>query len=496
VCSDDSLLLELLTRKKRLLGLKRSLTDWCIACGYQPAIHHALIIDRLEKLARREGKTKLMIAMPPGSAKSTYGSVLFPPWYLANNPRHSVLAASHSMELAERWGRRVRNLIEERSFDLGIATSHGNRAAGRWQLAPKGNTEPHLMGEYLAAGSGTAIAGFRGDLGVIDDPVSGRESVASEAQRNSLWDWYVFDFRPRLKPGAAQLLIMTRWHEDDLTGRILEEEGDEWDQLILPMLAEANDDPLGRAFGERLWSEWFTDEMVATAMRDPALWLSLYQQRPTHEEGTFWRKDWLHAVPPAHVPPRSTMRIYGGSDYAVSADRGDYTVHLVIGLDPDDRPWLLEVWRAQATSEVWVDQWCQIVKFWKPMTWAEEQGQIISGVGPWLERASHKAKAYTERLQFPSRFDKGTRAQSIRGHIATHGLWYANDLPGRSQFEAELLAFPNGRHDDQHDALGLIGQLLDAAIHGKNPKPPDKKKIVGYKPLTTPAGKFGGTRHM
>lgn len=499
----DAYLLSLLTRKKRLIDLRTRLTTWCRACGYEPARHHQLIIERLERLSRREGKSKVMVAMPPGSAKSTYGSVLFPPWYLARNPGHSILAASHSMELAERWGRRVRNLIEERWQDLGIETAQGNRAAGRWQLAPNArarvgnsNLPAHLMGEYLAAGSGTAIAGFRGDLGIIDDPVSGREAVASESQRNSLWDWYVFDYRPRLKPGAVQLYIGTRWHEDDLAGRILAEEGDEWEQLTLPMLAESNDDPLGRSYGERLWSEWFTDAMVATAMRDPVLWLSLYQQRPTHEEGTFWKRSWLHPVAPEHVPPRNTLKIFGASDYAVSAGRGDYTVHAVIGLDPEDRPWLLELWRGQETSEVWIDQWCQIVKWWKPVSWAEEQGQIISGVGPFLERASHSAKAYTERIQFPSRLDKGTRAQSMRAHIATHGLWYASDLPGRGEFEAELLAFPNGRHDDQHDAIGLIGQLLDVAIHGQHPKKPEAKKVVGYKPMTSPSGKVNTMRHL
>lgn len=442
-----------------------------------------LIIRALERLTRGDGKRKVMIFLPPGSAKSTYGSVLFPPWFLAQFPHASVLAASHGTDLAERWGRRVRNIIEDQARILGINTNPENRSAGRWQLAPRPwmNDRPLDMGEYLAAGAGKAIAGYRGDLGVMDDLISGREEAMSEDQRNKLWEWYVFDFRPRLKPGARQVLIMTRWHEDDIAGRILAEEGDEWDVISVPMIAESVNDPLGRPVGERLWKEWFTEKMVADAMRNPAAWLSLYQQRPTAEDGTYWKREWFHPVPAKAVPPRHLMRVYGASDYAVTADRGDYTVHVVVGLDPQDRPWLLDFWRERTASNVWVEAWCELVKFYRPMSWAEERGQIISGVGPFLERESLKRKAFTQRIPFVSRLDKGVRAQSMRSHIATHGLWYANDLPGVDELMAELLSFPAGKHDDGHDALGLVGQLLDQAVHGKEPKAKTGAARTGYK---------------
>jgi hypothetical protein len=345
------------------------------------------------------------------------------------------------------------------------------------------------MGEYLAAGATSAIAGFRGDCGILDDVVKSRESVSNENQRQRLWDWYVFDFRPRLKPNASQILIMTRFHEDDLAARILADDPTgSWEVIKLPMIAEDANDPLGRAIGERLWAEWFTDQMVEEAQRDPALWLSLYQQRPTAEQGTYWQRHWLHPIAREHVPPVSQLRVYGASDYAVSADRGDWTVHAVVGLDPEDRPWLLDLWRERTTSDVWVNAWCDMVKWWRPLTWAEETGQIISGVGPWLERASHDRKAYTERLQFVSRMDKGVRAQSMRAMCATKGLWYAADLPGRAELEAELLAFPQGKHDDIHDCLGLVGQLLDMAVHGHYPKKKSAKTTSGYRHLRVAGG--------
>ena len=441
-----------------------------------------MLIEALTDLASGNND-KLMVFMPPGSAKSTYGSQIFPTWYLSQFPQKSVLAASHSEDLAERFGRRCRNLIENHHKELGINVDLHNRSAGRWQLAPRDGHDETLqhMGEYLAAGVGSAIAGFRGDLGIIDDPVKGRESVQSELMRSRIWEWYLFDFKPRLKPGAKQVLIMTRWHEDDLAGRILAYEPGEWRVIKLPMVAEDEDDILGRQIGERLWPDWFTDKMVRDAMKDPNLWLSLYQQRPTAEQGTYWKREWLHPVPPTRVPPLSQLRIYGGSDYAVTAARGDYTVHLVMGFDAQDRPWLLDLWRQRTSSDVWAESWCELVTWYKPFAWGEEQGQIISGVGPWLERTARARKAYTERVQFVSRNDKGIRAQSIRGHIATHGLWYAEDLPHRHEMEAELLAFPAGKHDDIHDALGIVGQLLDVILKAVPPSKPKPDKTSGYR---------------
>jgi hypothetical protein len=468
--------MRLLTRKRQLLTSKQSLTEWCRTIGFEPAAHHRLIIEHLEALARGEIR-KLMIFMPPGSAKSTYASTLFPPWFLAQHPKRSILAASHSGELAERFGRRARDLIEMNPEVLGIDVSQTNHAAYRWQLAG----DPMTQAEYYAVGTGVPIAGFRADLGIIDDPVKSKAEVMNEDLRNKTWLWYVFDFKPRLKPNSTQVIIQTRWHEDDLSGRLLQEEGDEWHLINLPMVSEGDDDPLGRAVGERLWPEWFTDQMVTEAQRDPGVWNSLYQQRPTADEGTYWKRDWLMPVNPSFVPPREVMRFYGASDYAVTKGGGDFTVHGVVGLDPQDRPWLMDMWRGQQASDVWVDQWCKLVKAWKPLDWAEERGQIISGVGPWLEREALKQHAHTNRIQFVSRLDKGVRGQSMRGLVATRGLWYANDAPWRHELEAELLAFPAGKYDDQHDMLGLAGQLLDIAVQGAEKPKPDVKKTSGYK---------------
>lgn len=444
---------------------RRDLRVWCTDVlapqGQAPAPHHLLLIDALEALARGD-INRLMVAMPPGSAKSTYVSTLFPPWFLAQDPGLSMIAASNTAELAERFGRRVRNLIQEHSRTLGFGVAADNAAAGRWETT--------RGGEYYAAGVGGTITGRRADLAIIDDPVKSRAEADSQLTRDKIWDWWRDDLTTRLKPGARTAVVATRWHDDDLSGRLLNEMnsgGEPWHVLALPMEAEAND-PLGREPGERLWSDWFTPAMVAQAKRETRTWSALYQQRPAPETGDYFHKEWIRS---ASMPPRSSLKVFGGSDYAVTADGGDYTVHVVVGIDADDRIYLLDLWRGQAASDRWVEAFCDLVIQWKPIGWAEETGQIRASIGPWLDRRQRERRAYVARTQFPTRGDKAVRAQSMRGRMALSGLYVPTDAPWRADLEAELLSFPAGKHDDQVDALGLVGQLLDVMVPPSVPKP-------------------------
>jgi predicted phage terminase large subunit-like protein len=446
---------QLTESEREYRSLKGSLTSWCALCGYRPAAHHRLLIAELEKVAHGE-TTNLAIFMPPGSAKSKYASVLFPPWLLASC-NWNILAASHTTDLARRWGRQVRNLIVEHSDVLRISLAGDSQAAERWSLTNGV--------EYSAAGVGTGIAGFRARLGLIDDPIRSRQDADSELIRDRIWDWYINDFRTRLVPGAAEILIQTRWHEDDLAGRALQHK--KWKVLSLPALAEAND-PLGRELGEPLWNDdayGYGQQLRDLSTNTPArTWSALYQQRPAPEQGDYFKIQWL--MPYETVPPRETLRIYGASDYAVTANGGDYTVHIVVGLDPIGRMYLLDLWRGQAASDVWVEAFCDLVKQWKPLAWAEEQGQIRAGIGPYLDRRQRERQAYCYREAFPTRGDKSIRAQSIRGRMALEGLYAPFNAPWYPELRSELLSFPAGKHDDQVDALGLIGQLLDRMIKG------------------------------
>jgi predicted phage terminase large subunit-like protein len=465
---------ELMKRRK----VRLSLVEWARHKGFEPAKHHLLIINEIESFLASDDEVLLLFA-PPGSAKSTYVSILLPSWYLAGNPTHSILAATHSVEFAERWGRRVRNDIAGETNVLGISLSDDSKAAARWSLASGG--------EYYGVGAGTGISGFRANLGVADDLFGSREDAYSETVRQKRWDWYVDDFSARLKPGAQRILMNTRWHEEDVAGRVLEqiERKEIRGRVIsIPAIAGA-EDPLGREPGELLWDEpegYNYGAFLKARQREtsPMMWAALYQQRPAPEEGDYFKAAWLK--PYESLPARETLRVYGASDYAVTTDGGDYTVHIVVGLDPDGRMYLLDRWRKQTASDEWIESFCDLVNEWKPVGWAEEKGQISAGIGPALDRRCRERQAYIHREQFPTRGDKAVRAQSIRGRMALEGLYVPVNAPWHAEFKSELLSFPAGKYDDQVDALGLIGQLLDKMVPGQAPKPPEPAKIdTGYR---------------
>jgi predicted phage terminase large subunit-like protein len=187
------------------------------------------------------------------------------------------------------------------------------------------------------------------------------------------------------------------------------------------------------------------------------------------------------------APERKTLVTYGASDFAVTSNGGDYTVHVVIGIDPEDKPWLLDLWRGQTASDEWVETWCDLSKQWKPNGWALEQGQINSGVGPFLKRRARERKAWTDMRDFPTRGDKAVRAQSMRGRMATLGLGVPIGKSWYPALRAELLSFPAGEHDDQVDALGLVGQLLDIMGSGQKWKPEDMKFEISRDPYRSQA---------
>lgn len=434
--------------------------------GYQDAAHHRLIARKLEQVERGE-IDRLMIFMPPRHGKSMLASEFFPAWYLGRNPGHYVVAATYAQDLADDFGRKVRNQIQGEAFQAvfpGVSLKAGSASVKRFHVeGPQDAVSTAQAGAYFAVGVGGPLTGRGAHLLLIDDPVKNREEADSEVIRRRMRDWYTSTAYTRLMPGGRVVVIQTRWHDDDLSGWLLREHGHEgWDVLELPALAPS---------GAALWPEQYPAERLERIKQavGPRDWSALYQQQPTPDTGDYFRREWLR---PAHeLPPRATLRIYGGSDYAVTKDGGDYTVHAVVGIDPDGRMYLLDLWRKQAASDEWVEAWCDLVLKWKPLEWAEETGQIKAGVGPFLERRQRERQAYCARSQFPTRGDKAVRAQSIRGRMALDGLYIPAAAPWRAEFESEMLRFPAGVHDDQVDALGLVGQLLDRILSGE-PLPP------------------------
>lgn len=439
-------------KKRRIKG---SSIEWSKELGFDPAPHHELILREMEALMASVSYDTLLLFAPPGSAKSHHVSVAFPPWYLANHPRHSVIAASHSTELAAKWGRRVRNLIAS-SNTLGIALAADSQAADRWALSGGG--------EYLAAGVQSGIAGFRADLGIIDDPFGSKEDAYSERIRDRVWDWYINDFSARLKPGAKRVIMHTRWHLDDLAGRIIQQAeatGQEIRIVSIPAIAGEND-ALGREPGEYLWDEPNGYNYAAFLKRrqaetPPMEWAALYQQQPVPEGGGFFQRAWFKYFD--KLP--TNVRKYGASDYAVTADGGDYTVHGVGALDSEGNLYIDDLWRAQTTTDVWADMLLDMGSRHQVLDWAEEKGQIEKSVGPFIAKRMQERRIFFNRRQFTSTHDKPTRAQAFRGRLSQGKVFFRRNAAWLHDFEAELLTFPAGKHDDQVDICSLFGRMLD-----------------------------------
>ncbi len=419
-----------------------------------------------------------MITMPPRHGKSMLASEFFPAWYLGRNPDHYVVTATYAQELADDFGRKVKNQIEDGTFQAifpGVGLADDSKSAKRFHIEGQTGGYEHSTsqrGAFYAVGVGGPLTGRGAHLLLIDDPVKNREDAESEIIRRKTKDWYTSTAYTRLMPGGRVVIIQTRWHEDDLSGWLLADHAHEgWTVLDLPAINEA---------GEALWAEQYDVAALEKIRRaiGPRDWSALYQQRPAPEEGSYFKAEWFR--PAQKLPDPKTLMVYGGSDYAVTDDGGDYTVHVVVGVDPEDRIYILDLWRKQASSDVWVDAFCDLVLEHKPIGWAEETGQIKSGVGPFLAKEQRRRQAWCAREQFPTRGDKAIRAQSIRGRAASAGIYYQADAPWWPELKSELLSFPAGKHDDQVDALGLVGQLLDRMLTGDRPKKPEEKPMDDY----------------
>jgi hypothetical protein len=321
-----------LCREHLLIWAREYLDDY----GFKPALHHELIIQYLEKVVSGE-IDRLMIFTPPGSAKSTYASIIFPAFWLNKFPQTSIIACSHTGELAERFGRKVRNEILRKSDILGYSLDESNRAASRWETTNGG--------EYFAAGVGGAITGRRADLAIIDDPVKSREEAESELIRTKTFEWYKSDLVTRLKPKARIILIQTRWHIDDLGGLLLHEAekgGDQWVVINLPAFAYAND-LLKRKVGDPLWPAWEDKEALERkrtiiGIRD---FESLYQQNPQPPGGTFFlEKDLLVDGSPVNFPEWSDC-VFATIDTGIKADHthdATAVIYWALNQNIKDRP--------------------------------------------------------------------------------------------------------------------------------------------------------------
>lgn len=457
---------------------RKDLNAWAELNGFVPAAHHRYLNDRLMDLTHRR-KNRLIVLMPPGSAKSTYASVLFPPWYLAQHPTHAILACSYSATLAARFGKRCRNLINQQQSVLRYRLAADTQAADDWATS--------LGGIYFAAGVGSGIAGHRADFGLIDDPIGTQEDADSEPMREKVWDWYTNDFVPRLKPGAVRMIIANRRHELDLVGMILDPkngEADKWEVIRFPMEAERND-PLGRMPGTRLWAEWFTEEMMTEAKRQSRTWSGLYQQRPTPEEGDYFKARMLMTYNPGELP--SDLRYYGGADFAITeASTGNLSCFLAGGIDTEGVLWILPkcYWGEHADAAEQIEGLLDLCRTYPFITLWAEKGHISKSMKPFLRKRMREEQVFINIEEVTPAKAKDVRARSIQGRMSMGMVRFPKFAPWWPEAEAELLTFPAGRSDDFVDALAHLGAGIDKMVAPRR-REPDRRERP---PIMQPSG--------
>ena len=424
----------------------------------EPAHHHLVICDHLERLLNDEWD-ELIILAPPGSAKSTYTSVALPPYAMgiAKKPIN-VLTCSYSTELSEKWGRKIRSIVGSEEYNAlypHLEMSKESASSGRW-ATNRGD-------ELYAAGVGSGILGFRADLGIIDDPISGYEQAQSITQLAKVHQWYETDFVTRLKPGAKVVLICQRLARNDLAGYLIDrnvtQETKRQKILVLHMEAGEND-ILGRSPGDRLWPEWYTASMMADAKRDDYKWRTLYQQQPPADEGSWASSEDIQFRP----SPTDPEVKYGMTDLALSVNTGDYTVHLIVSIDANSDWDVIDAKRSRVDVNQSSDDLVSFCATYSPREWLIDDDNASKVFMPLVATRARELGVSVPWKPMPMRGqDKETRAAPLRGQFKRRKVYLDPTKPYCKWLVTELLQFPNALGqgvDDGVDAFSLLGRRM------------------------------------
>jgi predicted phage terminase large subunit-like protein len=409
---------------------------------FSRAPFHERIISKLEAVERGD-ISRLMIFLPPRHGKSLLGSTHFPAWYLGRHPDHHVIFASYGQELSDDFGRRVRNLLMDplhQAIFQNCRLSDDSTAAHRF-------TTTH-GGAYFAVGRGGPITGRGADLLIIDDPLKDHEEASSETIRRSLHEWYRSVAYTRLMPGGRIVLIQTRWHEDDLAGRLLREQKREgWELLSMPAIAESDD--AFRKEGEPLWPERFPlpqlEQIRAAIGSGP--WASLYQQRPTAATGAVFKRNWWQFYRLPFSGPFS--RVVQSWDTAFKkGNENDFSVCTTWGV-AENGYYLRHLWRGRVEFPELKRVLASLAEQWNPNAILVEDR--ASG-----QRLIQELKTSTVLPIIPVKVDtdKQTRAQAVTPLMEAGKIFLPEpeSAPWVSDFVEEMACFPNGTYDDCVDS--------------------------------------------
>lgn len=449
---------------------------------FRDAKHHRALAKVLEKVEKGH-IPRLIVTLPPRHGKTELISRRFIPWLLGRAPYRNIIFATYNEPFSQDIGSDCRNIMQSPGFKQVFPKFRfrmGGLSKEKLQAAEGG------MAAFV--GRGGSITGRGADILIIDDPIKDSEEAQSPTLRAKLWDWFTQVAMTRLMTKFACVVVVhTRWHEDDLIGRITdpsnpcysEEEAAKWKIINLPAIAKEND-PLGRAPGEALWPERFDLEFLNAAKQlDGKGFSALYQQQPTPEDGDLFRADWICTYEKSKLP--SDLRIYAASDHAIGTDktRNDSTVMIIGGVDSYGDLYILDVWWEKAGSDKQVEAMLRLAKQWKPILWFAEKGHISKAIGPFLRKRMQEERQYFTVEEVTPVTNKVQRAQSIMGRMSMKKVKFPKNAHWFMDARDELLKFPNARHDDFVDALAWLGRAVDRMAMPTTTRPANDEPKYG-----------------
>jgi len=442
---------------------RRNLRDYSplVYKGWQDTAHGSLLISHLEDLERR-GIRRLIVEMPPRAGKSVIVSRLFPSWYLGRHPEHDVILASYGDSLAVSHGRAVRDLVQSHEYPFSMRLRADVKAAGQWQTEAGGG--------LIGVGVGSGITGRGGNLIIVDDAVKDRQDAESEVMRDRTWDWWQDVLLTRLMDDGVIVVMMTRWHEDDLVGRILDSPGaSDWTRLRIPYIAEPGD-VLGRPVGQTL--DVFGEvPSVEKGEISSYGFSALYQQNPTPSGGGVFRAEWMQR--------RYTAQ--GLSDIIERAHK--FTV--VMSIDTGGKPGVghdpsaISVWGTDGISFYLLDSWADTVEY------ADVKDQITEMWWEWrprlafIEDATHAAPIISDMKRGTGvnvaavrpKGSKWVRADAVSPLFQAGRVVLPERASWLDAWMHEHLGFPNAAHDDRVDTTSLALTELTSIIGNPRPIP-------------------------
>lgn len=484
---DIRALRERLEALQRLKTLKEAREDFLLYCKlmmptpddpddlnasmYEVAKHHKILAAALEEVEKGT-IPRLIVTMPPRHGKTQQISKFFPAWFAGRDPYRSIIAATYNDDYAGDIGRDVRDLLRSQrhkdvfpSFSLKVGSQSSDRI------------KTHAGGQLSFVGRGTSTTGRGGHLLIADDLYKDAEEADSPTIREKVWNWFVKVFLTRqARLGCAVILVMTRWNEDDVVGRLTDphnpaynrEEASKWRVLNLPAIAEQND-PMGRKPGEALWPERFPVEMLLAQKRiDPRGFMALYQQRPSPEEGSYFRAAWIKTYVARDRPPLEEMRIYAASDHAIGTDKKkhDASVMVIAGVCPAKYLWLLDCYWDRRPPDQTVEAMLDLCALWKPMFWYAENEAILKSIGPWIHKRKIERGIPVVVDSVSVHKNKEAMAQSVAGLMQAGRVLFPSAAPWYQEARHELLHFPHGTNDDFVTAISLMGLRVLSLIAG------------------------------